>query len=504
MDKQEQLRQIAEITAQIGILPKGYISKKQINGKVYYYHQWSQSGVKQSRYLHDSEIEPLAEQIEQRKALQAKLRSLKAKSSVGSKKRNEVNSLKCTLMHKRIQVAELELDDATGFIQKIGTVYAPEHLPVGIPIRKGVTDRAALNEWWTDRSIPASRSGVREALQTLEITSTIMLLVRCWGLSLSDQYWICPEGSDLTWDSINFFENDFSDDIGDVLFGAEKKADGLDFSSPDNTSDGNLKKRWKIINGKRCLVKGGSNPFRQQPFNEVIASEIMERLGIPHVPYTVTWSKGAPYSVCEDFITENTELIPAWRILKTQKKDNSTSVYRHFINCCEALGIKDAVPYLDRMIVLDYIIANEDRHLNNFGVIRNAETLEWLGFAPIYDSGSSLGYDKMPAQMRSEKEVVCKPFKNHHSEQLKLVSDFSWIDFGNLSDIGELITNVLSADGAKDYMDENRIRAIAGAAQRRIEQLSQLAISYTPVQEISTEDDVKENIAENYTPKMEL
>ena len=504
MDQQEKLRQIAKITAQIGGLPKGYISKKQINGKVYYYHQWSQSGVKHSKYLRDNEIEPLAEQIEQRKALQEKLRNLKAKSSAVIKKRNEVNSLKCTLMHKRVQVAELELDDATGFIQKIGTVYAPEHLPVGVPVRRGITDRAALNEWWTDRSIPASRSGVREALETLKITSTKILLVRCWGLSLSDQYWIRPEDSDLTWDSVNFFENDFSDDIGDVLFGAKKKTDGLDFSSPDNTSDGNLKKRWKIINGKRCLIKGGSNPFRQQPFNEVIASEIMERLGIPHVPYTVMWNKGAPYSVCEDFITENIELVPAWRILKTQKKDNSTSVYQHFINCCNTLGIKDAVPYLDRMIVLDYIIANEDRHFNNFGVIRHAETLEWLGFAPIYDSGSSLGYDKMPAQMRSEKEVVCKPFKNHHSEQLKLISDFSWIDFDSLSDIGELITDVLSAEGAKDYMDENRIRTIAGAAQRRIEQLSQFAISYTTLREISTEDDVEENIAESYAPKMEL
>ena len=504
MDQQEKLRQIAKITAQIGGLPKGYISKKQINGKVYYYHQWSQSGVKHSKYLRDNEIEPLAEQIEQRKALQEKLRNLKAKSSAVIKKRNEVNSLKCTLMHKRVQVAELELDDATGLIQRIGTVYAPDHLPIGIPIRKGVTDRAALNEWWTDRSIPASRSGVREALETLKITSTKILLVRCWGLSLSDQYWIRPEDSDLTWDSVNFFENDFSDDIGDVLFGAKKKTDGLDFSSPDNTSDGNLKKRWKIINGKRCLIKGGSNPFRQQPFNEVIASEIMERLGIPHVPYTVMWNKGAPYSVCEDFITENIELVPAWRILKTQKKDNSTSVYQHFINCCNTLGIKDAVPYLDRMIVLDYIIANEDRHFNNFGVIRHAETLEWLGFAPIYDSGSSLGYDKMPAQMRSEKEVVCKKIKNHHSEQLKLISDFSWIDFDSLSDIGELITDVLSAEGAKDYMDENRIRTIAGAAQRRIEQLSQFAISYTTLREISTEDDVEENIAESYAPKMEL
>lgn len=111
-----------------------------------------------------------------------------------------------------MKVAELELDDATGFIQKIGTVYAPEHLPVGVPVRRGITDRAALNEWWTDRSIPASRFGVREALEALEISSTKMLLVRSFGLSLSDQYWICPEGSNLTWDSINFFENDFSED----------------------------------------------------------------------------------------------------------------------------------------------------------------------------------------------------------------------------------------------------------------------------------------------------
>ena len=107
-------------------------------------------------------------------------------------------------MHKRIAVAEIELDDATGFIQKIGMVYAPEHLPVGVTVKKGVTDRAALNEWWTDRSIPASRSGIREALETLEINSTKNLLGRCFCLSLSDQYWICPAGSSLTWDAINF------------------------------------------------------------------------------------------------------------------------------------------------------------------------------------------------------------------------------------------------------------------------------------------------------------
>ena len=179
-------------------------------------------------------------------------------------------------------------------------------------------------------------------------------------------------------------------------------------------------------------------------------------------------------------------------------------MYRHFIDCCEALGVHDAVPFLDRMIVLDYIIANEDRHLNNFGLLRNAETLEWIGMAPIYDSGSSLGYDKVAGQIRAERDVDCKPFKKHHAEQLKLVSDFSWIDFDRLSDVDELITTMLSAEGAKDYMDDSRIKAIVETVNRRIQNLMQLSMTQAPVQTDSTEDDVEENIARDYSPKMTM
>ncbi len=168
-----------------------------------------------------------------------------------------------------------------------------------------------------------------------------MLLVRCYGLSLSDQYWICPEGAELRWEDINFFQNDFSEDIGDVLFGERKRRRTHSISAPRQHIGRQSEKRWKILDGKRCLIKGGSNPFRQQPFNEVIASGIMERLGIPHVSYTVIWSRMHPYSVCEDFVTENTELIPAWRLLQAKKQKNSASRYRHLLECCELLGIRE-------------------------------------------------------------------------------------------------------------------------------------------------------------------
>lgn len=410
----------------------------------------------------------------------------------------------CTLMHQRLAVAELELDDATGFIHRVNAVHIPAHLPVGVLLRNGTLDRSALNEWWTNRSIPARRPGVREALETLGIASTKLLLLRCYGLSLSDHYWICPQESGLTWEQINFFDNPFSDDMGDVLFGKPKKDAAFDLRSPDNTSDGFLKKRWKIIHGNRCLIKGGSNPFQQQPFNEVIATGIMERLNIPHVPYHIIWHDGYPYSVCEDFVTPATELVSAWRIMQTRKKSNSDSVYQHFVKCCQELGAEDIVPALDQMLVLDYIIANEDRHLNNFGLLRDPKTLAWLGMAPIFDSGSCLGYDRAAARVANDKDTVCKPFKKKHTEQLQLVSSFDWIDFEALADVGALLRTTFGGD-AVDFVGADRVDAIVRTVERRIHILHELALTRRPMDVVDTVDgDVEKDIAEDYTPKMTM
>ena len=96
------------------------------------------------------------------------------------------------------------------------------------------------------------------------------------------------------------------------------------------------------------------------------------------------------------------------------------------------------------------------------------------------------------------------PFKNHHAEQLKLVTDFDWIDFDRLSDVDELISSVLSCEEAADYIDEGRIHAITESVQRRIGHLQELAMTQMPRQLDTTEDDVREEVAADYAPKMEL
>lgn len=400
---------------------------------------------------------------------------------------------KYVLKHKEIAVAEIELDEATGAISAIGNIYDERHVPVGISVKKGRIDRAALNEWWRGRAIPASRDGIKEALLELRLATTQKLLDKSLGLSLSDQYWICPQGSDASWGNFNFFDNDFSEDVGNILLGKGGSSAAISLMSPDNTSDGWLKKKWAIIEGKRCLVKGGSGATQQEPYNEVLASRIMERLGITHVPYTLMLLEDYPYSVCENFITPQTELVTAWYVMQTQQKQNHVSVYQHYMNCCEALGISGIVDELDRMIVVDYLIANEDRHQNNFGVVRNAETMEWIGAAPIYDSGSSLWFSKPTPLISATGKLTCKPFKQDHTEQIKLVTSFDWLDLSKLNDIEDEFRDILKGSL---FIDETRQNALCSALRQRIEMLADIVDSRTSgVWVDDRSNDVTENIA---------
>lgn len=376
--------------------------------------------------------------------------------------------MKCILMNKNMPVVELELDDDTATILKVVKNYELDFLPVGIDVKTGIPNKKELNEWWFGRSIPASRSGIAAALERLGVQYSEQLLLKCYGLSLSDQYWMKPVDSELKWKNINFFENDFSDDVGNVLFGQPAGQD-IDLMSPCNTSDGWLKKKWKIIGTKRCLIKAGSNPYMQEPINEVFGTRLHQRLGCKNfVPYKALLEDGIPYSVCENFIGVNTELVSAVNINRSLKKASQFTSYEHFLNACDRLGIPGMKKFLDYMLVFDYLMANTDRHFGNLGVVRNVETLEWVGPAPIFDSGTSLWHDKLT-------RAINQPFYSSVSRQMKLVSDFSWIPFEELRHLRDDVREIFEPT---DFIDEERIEALSNAVASRAEELQDMEVEW--------------------------
>ena len=402
--------------------------------------------------------------------------------------------MKCKLMHKNIPVASLEFDEVTGVFTKIYEVINSAHLPVGVPVVNGIADRRELHAWWMARAIPASRLGLKEALEKMNVSDTAEMLGKSFGLNLSDQYWVLPDELNLNWDSVNFFDNEFSEDIGNILIGLQNDSEDINYMSPDVASDGWLKKKWRIVDGERVLFKGGSGSYLQEPYNEVLATAIMKRLGISCAEYSLTLIGDKPYSACKDFITSETELITAHNIIKSVKKPNNKSVYEHYIDCCKEFGIDDIRSSIDRMLTLDYIIVNEDRHLNNFGLIRNAETLEYISAAPIYDNGTSIWFNTATKYIKAgAREIASKPFKTNHSDQIKLVTDFSWLEIEKLKGIDEEFAEFLKT---AEHMDTVRKDTLCRMLNSRIEMLQNAmnqSVKYTNIGDIG--EDVKDDVA---------
>ena len=133
------------------------------------------------------------------------------------------------------------------------------------------------------------------------------------------------------------------------------------------------------------------------------------------------------YSICPTFITPDTEYIPAYEILNVIPYKKQDGKYNHFLGCAEQLGIPHVKHDLDAMLQFDYLINNTDRHLGNFGFIRNVNTLQFIGMAPIFDNGNSLWFDS-PAELISRHKQPAYPFAEKQEKQLKLTDGSnSWI-----------------------------------------------------------------------------
>ena len=127
------------------------------------------------------------------------------------------------------------------------------------------------------------------------------------------------------------------------------------------------------------------------------------------------------------------------------------------------------------MYILDFLIMNEDRHLNNFGIIRDVNTLKWLDVAPIFDNGMALNI-----QSYDDEELIIsgmgrlfyevKPF----DEIIKVVHNIKRIDVSKLSDIPEEFDKLLHKYQSITKMSDKRIYRLCVLLNRQINRLKKI------------------------------
>ena len=319
------------------------------------------------------------------------------------------------------------------------------YLPVGI----STTEQ--LQRWITNRCIHFTRQGLNRELVTL---TPFEYMLQNMGLSLTDHYWICNIENVCTWESINLYVNDF------------KARYSLNISDdrnivPSATLQGDLKKKWIIEqDGTRYLVKGNYNNTCRQSISEVLATEIHKRQNkFMYTPYKFVRIKNDGTEVigcaCPNFTNINTEFVPAIDIVRYLKVPNNMSLYEFYIEVCKRYDL-DLRSYLEYQIMTDFIITNTDRHLNNFGILRDSRTGKFLTYAPIFDSGNSMFYK---GYIPVGKKLLDIDVTSFTKKEVKLMSYVTNKDLVNISLLpsDDEVYNLLKVDETVNEETNERI-----------------------------------------------
>lgn len=364
-----------------------------------------------------------------------------------------------TLMHKNDICGLLSIDEITGrFINYKDNGY-------GLSPYLGNANIQNMKLWWEMRAIPANRETVQNLIHSLDIVTNEDYLAKNLALSITDNYWIKPIDVDINYEDINFFN-------------LKKYNNGLvpyhntTSYSPNASLGGQMEKYWDLTGKNPVLVKEASKYYGQQAINELFATKIHETQDndILFTKYNIkTINNGSILSLCNSFTDKNIEFISAYEILESEKISNDRNNYNAYIQICVKHGIDEEIirNFMDYQTLTDFLISNTDEHLMNFGILRNSNTMELIGPAPIFDSGNSMFYkddiqrpytriellEQKVSSFYKTEEKILKNIKNKNILNLNLLfSPNEVAEFYKEYGIPEERANIIAENYANKYL----------------------------------------------------
>lgn len=386
---------------------------------------------------------------------------LKGRPKLGQK--NLMNLRRSTLMNRNHEVLDFVYDNESKRVSIVSLRDGSAWAPLGLGREGSGPNAFDFAEWLKRRYMPPLRPGAAGLMRAAGVSASDEFMFGSLGLNLSDQYWFRPEGASIDWREVNFFENEYRYDPITPL------------RTPDSSTPGALPKRWEHNEGVNYLVKGSSGSDQREPYNELLATELMSRLLKPHeyVPYRIEERNGVVFSLCPTMASAETEFVAAHDIAVFAGITEGRNLYAGYAEACERFGIRDARTSLAKMIVCDHVMANFDRHRGNFGLMRTVETLDGWRIAPLFDNGAGFFSRATRAEIAGKRFTwMSQPFSEYPSQQLALVEDISWYDPAMLEGFSDTVATVL---GLNAGLPEEFAHHAARHVQRNIDAIDDLA-----------------------------
>ena len=242
-----------------------------------------------------------------------------------------------------------------------------------------------LKEWLTNRVLSLSRSNAKQIYamfripQRADLETRVNVCLKCKGVSITDSYWVSEDNESFS--DVNIRTKHFNEIVDVSLYGCNPTAT-TNYVCPDLTTQGLFRKAW-IRNDDIYLLKSDNTANNINTRMEVLASQILDCFvnKIDCVSYSgrVRNTKQGKLYVdkCQNFVTEEYSFVEAYELYVHEN-------YQDFFN---------TIPYSGDIAVLDYILMNTDRHLQNYGFLMSNRDGKIAGLAPLFDFNLALVAD---------------------------------------------------------------------------------------------------------------
>ena len=293
-------------------------------------------------------------------------------------------------------VCNLEIDESLRYLLPLNIAAEP-------------TDDE-LSRFLSSRRIPKNRSYVQQVLEpygiSLEDTKGIIDITK--GVSINDSYLVVAEDDPVAFSECNLYENDFNVALQVAAYSGVVSRNVLDAQGlpSELTVSGSFPKAWRIIEGKRVLFKAGEVRYPAMkclmPYSEYLASQVARAMGVNAVSYGLERWRGRLCSTCEVFNTKHVSFVPLYAALPRRElaRFGLDSALEFFY----AIAPTESTAFVS-MLVFDAVVANEDRHFGNYGVLRENDTGKLIGMAPLFDHNLSLFCDVLDSDMSLEQLI---------------------------------------------------------------------------------------------------
>lgn len=247
----------------------------------------------------------------------------------------------------------------------------------------------AITSWLACRVLLLSRTNAKwlyNAIKMEQVETDIekaKVSLMCRAVSINDSYWVKIGNEDLSWSKVNIRTNPLNEIVAQIALHGKSLTLQGSLISPEFTTHGAYAKAWRRHeDGSLWLYKKGDKDSSASRI-EVMVSNLLDKLTVEHCHYEAGEDDGHYVCMCPAMSTEKIGILSGM----------------DFVSYCNVNGIdpdkemmKIDSSSIYKMWIIDYLIANRDRHGQNWGFYYDLDSMRILDCHPLFDHNNA--FDK--------------------------------------------------------------------------------------------------------------